>query len=76
MQGLVNWKALHDLKFASLMRRLPQEKGDDKKAKGGGVNWDEVANMYNEMTRMEARSTAQAISLLPIEPEDSVLDVG
>jgi len=58
------------------MRRLPQEKGDDKKARGGGVNWDEVANMYNEMTRMEARSTAQAISLLPIGPEDSVLDVG
>ena len=76
MQGLVNWKALRDLKFASLMRRLPQEKGGDKKARGGGVNWDEVANMYNEMTRMEARSTAQAISLLPIGPEDSVLDVG
>ena len=76
MQGLVNWKALRDLKFASLIRCLPQEKGGDKKARGGGVNWDEIANMYNEMTRMEARSTAQAISLLPIGPEDSVLDVG
>ncbi|WP_276712127.1 class I SAM-dependent methyltransferase [Campylobacter rectus] len=78
MQGLVNWKALRDLKFASLMRRSPQEKRENagKKAEGGGVDWDEVANMYNEMTRMEARSTAQAISLLPIGPEDSVLDVG
>ncbi len=78
MQGLVNWKALRDLKFASLMRRAPQEENErgDKKARGGGVNWDEIANMYNEMTRMEARSTAQAISLLPIGPEDSVLDVG
>lgn len=78
MQGLVNWKALRDLKFASLMRRLPQEDGEsgDKRAEGGGVDWDEVANMYNEMTRMEARSTAQAISLLPITGEDSVLDIG
>ena len=77
MQGLVNWKALRDLKFVSLMRRAPQEESErgDKKAQSG-VNWDEIANMYNEMTRMEARSTAHAISLLPIGPEDSVLDVG
>lgn len=78
MQGLVNWKALRDLKFASLMRRVPQKDGEsgDKRAEGGGVDWDEVANMYNEMTRMEARSTVQAISLLPITGEDSVLDIG
>ena len=78
MQGLVNWKAIRDLRFASMTCRAPQEKRENagKKAEGGGVDWDEVANMYNEMTRMEARSTAQAISLLPIGPEDSVLDVG
>ena len=42
----------------------------------GGVNWDDVANMYNEMTRMEAASTLNLLSNLPITKDDSVLDVG
>ena len=46
------------------------------KGKDGGVNWDDVANMYNEMTRMEAASTLNLLSNLPITKDDSVLDVG
>ena len=46
------------------------------KGKDGGVNWDDYADMYNEMTGMETASTLNLLSNLPITKDDSVLDVG
>ncbi|WP_314989504.1 class I SAM-dependent methyltransferase [uncultured Campylobacter sp.] len=69
MQGLVNYQAIFERAFASTLQKV---KGGQK----SGVDWDTVANMYNEMTSMEADSTLNLLSLLPLSKEDSVLDVG
>ena len=68
MQGLVDYQAILERVFLPTLQKV--------KGKDGGVNWDDVANMYNEMTRMEAASTLNLLSNLPITKDDSVLDVG
>ncbi|WP_234411941.1 class I SAM-dependent methyltransferase [Campylobacter concisus] len=68
MQGLVDYQAILERVFSPTLQKV--------KGKYGGVNWDDVANMYNEMTRMEAASTLNLLSNLPITKDDSVLDVG
>lgn len=65
---LLNYKAIFELHH-SLLRQIATNDG-------GGANWDNAANMYNEMTKMEQNSTAYALSLLPITSKDSVLDIG
>lgn len=67
MQGIVNYKALHQLKHALLAQNAPSN---------DGANWDNTAHMYNEMTKMEKNSTAYTLSLLPITKKDSVVDIG
>ena len=68
MQGLFNYKAIHQLKYDLLRLNAPPDKD--------GANWDNAANMYNEMTKMEQNSAAYALSLLPITRKDSVVDIG
>lgn len=68
MNGLLNYKAICKLKYDLLRLNAPPDTG--------GANWDNVANMYNEMTQMEKNSTAYALSLLPITKKDSVVDIG
>lgn len=45
MNGLLNYKAICKLKYDLLRLNAPPDTG--------GANWDNVANMYNEMTQME-----------------------
>ena len=54
MQGLVDYQAILERVFLPTLQKV--------KGKDGGVNWDDVANMYNEMTRMEAASTLNLLS--------------
>ncbi|MDO4875640.1 MAG: hypothetical protein Q3967_06205 [Campylobacter sp.] len=68
MQGLVDYQAILERVFLPTLQKV--------KGKDGGVNWDDYADMYNEMTGMEAGSTLNLLSLLPLSKEDSVLDVG
>lgn len=67
MPNLINYQALHQLKYALLAQNAPSN---------GGANWDNIAHMYNEMTKMEKNSTAYALSFLPITKKDSVVDIG
>lgn len=68
MQGLVDYQAILEMVFSSTLQKV--------KGKDGGVNWDDYADMYNEMTGMETASTLNLLSNLPITKDDSVLDVG
>ena len=68
MQGLVDYQAILERVFSPTLQKV--------KGKDGGANWDDYADMYNEMTRMEAASTLNLLSNLPITKDDSVLDVG
>ena len=67
MQGLLNWQAIRELKFAPMTR---------DGAGGSAVDWDKVAVMYNGMAELEKRSAQILADTLPITSEDSVLDVG
>ena len=68
MQGLVDYQAILERVFSPTLQKV--------KGKDGGVNWDDCADMYNEMTGMETASTLNLLSNLPITKDDSVLDVG
>lgn len=68
MNGLLNYEAIRKLRYDLLRLNAPPDTG--------GANWDNAANMYNEMTKMEKNSTAYALSLLPITKKDSVVDIG
>ena len=68
MQGLVDYQAILERVFLPTLQKV--------KGKDGGVNWDDYADMYNEMTGMETASTLNLLSNLPITKDDSVLDVG
>ena len=67
MQGLLNWQAIRELKFAPMTR---------DGAGGSAVDSDKVAVMYNGMAELEKRSAQILADALPITSEDSVLDVG
>ena len=67
MQGLLNWQAIRELKFAPMTR---------DGAGGSAVDWDKVAVMYNGMAELEKCSTQILVDVLPITDRDSVLDVG
>lgn len=66
-QPLINWKALMELSHPP---RPP--KGEERKTS----IWDDSADMYDQMAKMEAEYTEEILSHLPISPEDSVLDIG
>jgi len=66
MQGLVDYQAILEMVFSSTLQKV--------KGKDGGVNWDDYADMYNEMTGMETASTLNLLSNLPITKDDSVLE--
>ena len=68
MQGLVDYQAILERMFLPTLQKV--------QGKDGGVNWDDYADMYNEMTGMETASTLNLLSILPITKDDSVLDVG
>ena len=67
MQGLLNWQAIRELKFAPMTR---------DGAGGSAVDWDKVAVMYNGMAELEKHSAQILADALPITDRDSVLDVG
>ena len=67
MQGLLNWQAIRELKFAPMTR---------DGAGGSAVDWDEIAQMYNGMAELEKRSAQILAGALPITDKDSVLDIG
>jgi len=56
MQGLVDYQAILEMVFSSTLQKV--------KGKDGGVNWDDYADMYNEMTGMETASTLNLLSNL------------
>ncbi|MCD8213847.1 MAG: class I SAM-dependent methyltransferase [Campylobacter sp.] len=67
MQGLLNWQAIRELKFAPMKQNV-----------GGGsaVNWNEIAAMYDGMTKLERASAYELVAAFPITNQDSVLDIG
>lgn len=65
MESLVNWQLLH--------HRLSKKK---KKESDFPLNWDEFAEMYDGMTRLEEKFSKQQVDCLPIETTDTVVDIG
>ncbi|WP_169784444.1 class I SAM-dependent methyltransferase [Campylobacter curvus] len=67
MQGLLNWEAIRELRFADL---------SDASGRVNRINWDDVADMYNEMVKIERDFTLKQVEILPITSADSVADIG
>ena len=67
MQGLLNWEAIRELRFADL---------SDANGRVNRINWDDVADMYNEMVKLERDFTLKQVEILPITSADSVADIG
>ena len=65
MQSLINWQLLH--------KRLSKKKRPESEFL---LNWDEFAEMYDGMIRLEARFSEQQVACLPIEASDTVVDIG
>lgn len=67
MSPLINWEELREL--------LPQ--GPSRDAEGGsGSVWDNGAEMYNRMAKMEKSYTLNQINAFDTTTEDTVLDIG
>lgn len=67
MQGLLNWEAIRELRFADL---------SDANGRVNRINWDDVADMYNEMVKLERDFTLKQVEILPVTSADSVADIG
>lgn len=73
-QPLVNWDAL--MEMARPMPQVPKDgKGPKGMPKSGYGGWDEQAELYDMMVKMESEYTPLQIACLPITKEDTVLDV-
>lgn len=67
MQGLLNWEAIRELRFADLT---------DTNGRVNRIDWDDVADMYNEMVKLERDFTLKQVEILPVTSADSVADIG
>ena len=69
MKPLINWKELQNIAFG------PAQRGQGPKAPVT-VNWDDNADMYNQMAAMEASYTLNQINCIDVCGSDTVLDIG
>lgn len=67
MNGLVNWKALHQL-------MSPPPGGNDTMPPSN--HWDISAESYDGMTKLETAFTRNQVDQFILDPNDSVADIG
>ena len=70
MRSIINWQELQDMVMGQSQQ---QGKGADAPQH---VNWDENADMYNQMAAMEASYTLNQINCFEAGKDDTVLDIG
>ncbi|WOT05894.1 class I SAM-dependent methyltransferase [Shewanella youngdeokensis] len=63
MESLVNWRLVRERMYA---------RTEGAKA----ANWDKFADMYDNMAKLETRFTQKQVDSMPIEPSDTVVDIG
>lgn len=66
---LINWDALQSLNCPP--KPAPPAPGTDEKDN----MWDKTSRMYNRMTELEGKFTLDQLDCIPIEKEDTILDV-
>jgi SAM-dependent methyltransferase len=67
MSPLVNWEEI---------RQLTMPPGPPRDSGGGGNMWDNSAEMYNQMARMEKTYTLNQLNAFDTAKTDTVLDIG
>jgi SAM-dependent methyltransferase len=67
MSPLINWEELRQLTMPAGPRRNEAE---------GGNLWDNSADMYNRMAKMEKSYTLNQLDCFDTDPGDTVLDIG